>query len=85
MSERNYRMTCVYGCRLRVILQGFTCKYMAEATEKSILRKGRDDLCLHGHPLINIVNRLCPTWYILCVKLQINRSKLQLEQNKSYI
>lgn len=78
-------MTFVWLPFKGVILQGFTCKYMAEATEESILRKGRDDLCLHGYPLINIVNRLCPTWHIFRVQLQINCSKLQLEQSKSYI
>lgn len=51
---------------------------MTEAAEESILGKWRDHLCFYGHPSINIVDGLCPTWHIFCVQLQINCSKLQL-------
>ena len=55
---------------------------MTEATEESIFRKWRDHLCFYGHPLINFVDGLCPTWHVFCVQLQINCSKLQLEQQE---
>lgn len=58
----------------------FTCKNVAEATEESILRKWRDNLSFYWYPLIYIIDGLCSSWYICCVQLQINTSKLQLKK-----